>query len=186
MWSTGGVILLHGSPGPVVVDVTRDAVDWLVVGVTVVSAVVGVVAIVVALRANRQAKHAESRSRQFAASERRRVFDLEILRDLLDHLDDRDALLRAAGDPSATIRQANARLSMLEPNDLPLWRSMAEMRPVDLPGCIGATADDYKILRYANAEPDVIPDDGFLDKLQAALRADIENAVERRMRLDAQ
>src|SRR5919197_38418 len=106
MWSTGGVILLHGSPGPVVVDVTRAAVDWLVVGV---------VAIVVALRANRQAKHAESRSRQFAASERRRVFDLEILRDLLDHLDDRDALLRAAGDPSATIRQANARLSMLEP-----------------------------------------------------------------------
>jgi hypothetical protein len=50
----------------VVTDVVRDSVDWIVVGVGVLSALIGVIAIIVALRANSHAKQAERKAIQRA------------------------------------------------------------------------------------------------------------------------
>jgi hypothetical protein len=77
-----------------------------------------------AVRANTEA----SRARAAVAAERRRTFEMEVLRDLTAALDaERPHVIEAATDPRRMRLYFGARLQMLPEADLPLWRQVQDM-----------------------------------------------------------
>jgi hypothetical protein len=156
--------LMQSTPVPVTVINTVDiAQDWWNLLGVVGSLAIGAAALVVALRANRNANGAERRSRQLIADERVRVFELEILRDLALATDDGSALTRNFTSP----------LLLLPGPDLPRWRHYQELRRI-----LGS--DVYILSRRLLGDPS--PESGADYQRMACdlLRTDVQEAVTRR------
>ncbi|MEU7925076.1 hypothetical protein [Micromonospora sp. NPDC049107] len=95
------------------VDVVHDWMDW----VQLLVGVLGVLALWLAYRAQREA----TRARQEIPAERRRQFELEILRGVLDDLDEKQVLHEVEFSPSRLQRYQH-RLAPLPDSALPFWR----------------------------------------------------------------
>lgn len=97
---------------------------WLDVGVAVVT-------VVALLWAIRTATRAERKALAMAAAERRQTFDLEVLRDLIETLND-EVIADMLRDPEHFYRLCRARLAMLPREDLPMWRAFENLRADDI------------------------------------------------------
>lgn len=156
------------------VDPINDWVDYVSAGAGVVGLVVAIVAIVLANRAQRTADRA-------VTDERRRMFELEILRDLTKDLD--EGLAQRVFDRPATLAEYRFRLSLLS-SELSVWtRVMALPDPVDVMDFVGVRelANVEKARRQAEAESERIGADIYILNLQ--VQNDGRNA-DARIRLD--
>lgn len=97
------------------VDVVHDWMDW----VQLLFGVLGVLAVWFAFRAQKDA----TRARRAIPAERRRQFELEILRSLLDDLDENQILHQVELSPSRLQRYQH-RLAPLPSSALPFWRQV--------------------------------------------------------------
>lgn len=124
------------------------------------SLAVGVGAVYLAAKANsaavKAADEAEranleaSKARAAVAMERRRTFQLEILRGMLEDLAEGATFVRQVAGSAAVIKSVYAgRLPMLDEHDLPLWRQAAtasRQEIIDLVG--GPTEEDTQALNH--------------------------------------
>jgi hypothetical protein len=181
-----------------VVESTTDpwtvAAFWSGLLFGLASVAVGIAAVVLARKANQAAiKAAEeaeranveaSRARAAVAAERRRTFQLEILRDLMAELDDgrapsdRQAPRWGEADlsfiietPSIVTNRYAGRLPLLDEDDLPFWRLMGTIRPVALPAALGLPDNETA----PESRQDV------RRALKSRIRQDLIKAIERRM-----
>jgi hypothetical protein len=164
------------SPVPLPVVVSRDAFDWLTVWAGIAAAVVSVAAIVYAIAAFRHAKRMELKTERMIAAERRRVFELEVLRDLLDILD----LIFSPNRDTPVERDAKARLSLF-PGELPFWNYLADQDPQAEP--------DFMTKNNAKLTADGVPEgehivgwrDRYAWRVRWALLRDWNQAVDHRI-----
>jgi hypothetical protein len=185
-----------GSAPPIPVVVLDDPTNPWDVAALIVGLIVGTVSIWLAWRAiriGRQANHEASQARAAIAAERRRTFELEVLKDLADLLDEdartpdrTDSLtFRLASSPSLITDSFQSRLRLLPDTDLTTWRRAAEARTAaDLGRQFG--------MARADAERRYTYDGGRIEKVQAspalverlvnALHEDVFAAIDRRMR----
>jgi hypothetical protein len=156
---------------------------------------VGVVAIVLARKANRHAEaalkesaDAERRAIERATDERKRLFELEILRDLLEACSlhgNRMHVLAHEFGPGWMDAQFGAQLMMIPEDELWFWRSYptltVEGRYRLLPD---AEADreiaESKVRAARNAHPWRATTQ-FLEVMTDRFRKDVRHAIERRM-----
>lgn len=183
-----------GGPLPLPVDAVRDAWDWVVIGGGIASVIAAAVAIYLAVKANGtaqramdEATNAEGRAIVRAAAERRALFELEILRDLLEQLDAHEWNLadRFAEQPDWYFRQhLESRLAMLPDNDLRFWRNFPRLTPDERWSLFSEIPNgDIRLARNRAAlrsEPWSAPR-GFDVLFRERLRADVLLSVERRM-----
>lgn len=174
-------------------DVVRDGMDRWTFGVTVISAVAGIAlsltAVLLARRANRVAveakqatAEAEVRAIERATRERRVLFELEVLRDLMERLRV-DGLHQLITKPREFRRIHIAALRVF-PTELPTWHRIA------------AITDQRQLYDIFDAEPAEIAkydqqprvyagllSPGITPELvQQRLLADLETAVDARMK----
>lgn len=144
---------------------------WLDLGVAVVT-------VVALLWAIRTATRAERKALAMAAAERRQTFDLEVLRDLIETLND-DVIADMLRNPEHFYRMCRARLAMLPAEDLSVWRAFQNLRSDNL-------AELVRLLGLeAHLRDNVIRTDAeVLLEARAPLIDDIFQAVEARMRHD--
>jgi hypothetical protein len=100
------------------VDVIKDFWDWVALFAGLGGTVAAVVAIVLARRAQKTATSA-------VTAERRRVFELEILRDLMRDLDEGKLVGRVFERPTE-LRKYQHRLALLS-SKLPFWMQMMDI-----------------------------------------------------------
>lgn len=185
------------SPAPMPVIVVDDPLDgWAVTGVFV-GAVASAVSIALAWRAvkigqqanaaaAKAAKEAEraneeaSKARAAVAAERRRTFELEVLRDLAEMLDtNRPIWHDIAQHPSNAPRHVGSRLASLPPDDLPFWRGLADHTGIELLHVVGKlTPEDQRRIEMVGL---YTPRDNAVTRLIERLRRDVLDAIERRM-----
>ena len=138
---------------------------------------VAVVTVVALLWAVRTATRAERKALGIAAAERRQTFDLEVLRDLIETLND-DVIVDMLRNPEHFYRLCRARLAMLPPEDLPTWRAFEHLR--------GDSVDELARLLGIEAHVEggaIRTDDAeVLLAARGPLIDDIFQAVEARMR----
>lgn len=154
---------------------------------TIVSAVIGVVAIIVALRANDRVKRSEEKALTRADRERRTLFDFEILRDLLAQLDDNATYAFVKHVGSSMEQKVGARLAMLPADSLPVWRGLKSATTrLDIVAKYRAAARpadpqlfDRQIDAYINGSGS--PPLELVSAVREALRVDIQEAVAERM-----
>jgi hypothetical protein len=111
------------TPMPVVVDaVSRDWVDWITFGVGIAGALIGATAIVYAVLAYQHAKDAEASTRRTIAKERKTVFELELLRDLIEIIEKKSTYI------GYDFQEETALWSRLPffPDELPFWHFMRD------------------------------------------------------------
>jgi hypothetical protein len=94
------------------VDPITDGFDYASLSINAVAVLIAVVAIIIAVRAQRS-----------IADERRRQFELEILREFLRDVDEKDIASLAIGDP-AILRRYQHRMALLPATDLRFWREV--------------------------------------------------------------
>lgn len=99
------------------VDPIKDTYDYVAFGAGIASMLFSVIAIFYAASAQRAARDA----RYDLAAERRRVFELEVLRDLVQTVDKYN-LIAAAIDNPTVLHQFTQRLTLLAGTELPFWR----------------------------------------------------------------
>jgi hypothetical protein len=144
---------------------------WLDVGVAVVT-------VVALLWAIRTATRAERKALAMAAAERRQTFDLEVLRDLIETLND-DTIADLLRHPEHFYRLCRARLAMLPAEDLPTWRAFEGLGAGSIPELARLLAlDGYLENGVLRTDAEV------LLAARAPLIDDIFQAVEARMRAD--
>jgi hypothetical protein len=185
-------------PVPLPVEIVRDLVPdgWAQasfgsgVFFGVASLFVGIAAVVLARKANKAAVRAAdeaekatgeaTKARAAVALERRRTFDLEILRDLLERFDDRQIARQVTENP-AELRQLQARLSLLhDEDDLPFWKGAMRHSHEALFDLIGsATDEDRARLKPEHGGP-YIPSRDAVERVQARLLGDVQDAINRR------
>jgi hypothetical protein len=123
------------TPFPVVVvDTVRDLWDWVTVAGAITSVVVGAIAVFLAYKAYDAADKANieaSKAREAVAFERKRTFDLEILRDLLEVLDRVDMTREISRHPEYFEAHVGARLSLLPRDELKTWHAARVVRARD-------------------------------------------------------
>jgi hypothetical protein len=177
---------------PITVDVVRDAWDWVMIAGGVASLVTGLVALWLAYRSHQKAeealKHAadsEARAIERAAWERRALFDLEILRDLLEALDIPDPTGvwgYVAGRPAHDMPlRFGSRLALLPADDLPFWRGSGSMTEDERYALL--KIPDAAVLEARNTRMPVpynLPA-GYLRAFMDRLRDDVIEAVQKRM-----
>ncbi|MEH1057356.1 hypothetical protein V6U89_19390 [Micromonospora sp. CPCC 206171] len=181
-----------------VTDIARDIWDWVALGGSLLfgaaSLFVGTVAVVLASKANQAAvKAAEeaeraneeaSRARAAVAAERRRTFELEILRDLLEVLDqERDLVDQIASHPEWIEIRFAGRLGMLPEQDLPLWRRARGVSWRELIDLLGGP-DEHDEERVSIAESgsgSYRPARSLINRLREKMTADVLMAIQRRM-----
>jgi hypothetical protein len=156
-----------------VTDVARDFVDWIALGLTTVSTVIGAVAIIVALIADRHAKDADRKAIERSTTERHRVFELGILRDILEVVDAPGVFHQLVQHPTNVSTMLGGRLSMLPREELQDWHLMMEADLEEIRRRFGDAANDWDWPTYPSAEA--------LTAIRTALLAEIESAVKRRM-----
>ncbi|MET7970525.1 hypothetical protein [Micromonospora sp. NPDC005305] len=125
------------------VDVVHDWMDW----VQLLFGVLGALALWFAYRAQKDA----TRARKEIPAERRRQFELEILRGLLDDLDEEQILHEVEFTPSRLQRYQH-RLATLPDSTLPFWRQAMTMDWYDsLPNDHGfrARQKELSVTRFA-------------------------------------
>jgi len=105
------------------VNPENDWLDYTNAALAGIGGLAGIVAIFIALRAQRTADEA-------IAHERRRQFELEILRALLDDLDSTSIGVESYDDPR-TLRRYEHRLSLLPGAELSFWRAVMDARDSD-------------------------------------------------------
>lgn len=101
------------------VDVVKDAADWIAFAVALLSAIGTVVAIVYAVLAEREA----TKARAAVAIERRRQFELEVLREFLHDLESTEIAADVIDNP-VLLAPYRHRLALLPAIDLPTWRAL--------------------------------------------------------------
>lgn len=181
-------------PAPIVVDVTRDTWDVVMIVGSLASVVTGIVALAFAWvslrqarRARRDAGDAERRSIERAAAERRTVFELEVLRDLANIVGtDPKALREFAAHPETfTPFKLAPLLAMIPANELSFWRSwptsVRETRWQQFPEITQAELDEAKQVA-ASVGPMMAMPSKFMELLSERLQRDIVAAIERRMK----
>jgi hypothetical protein len=102
------------------VNVIRDAWDWAALAAGVVGSVAALIAIWFAVRAQRDATAA----RREVGVERRRQFEVEVLRGLLDDVDAGGLEAHVAADNPGWVNRYQHRLAMLSDEALPFWRTV--------------------------------------------------------------
>lgn len=112
----------HLLAAPMPVDVVRDGWDVASFWVAAGSAFIGAIALILAYRAIREAAGA----RQAVANERRRTFELETLRDILQGIDDLDQpeLLGIEDLAHSLINRRWLRLGFFGEDEFPAWRAI--------------------------------------------------------------
>jgi hypothetical protein len=165
--------------------VTANA--WEIVGV-IVGLLVGLVSIFLAWRAvqiGRQANEEASKARTAVALERRRTFELEVLRDLLVAVDELfNEAGKIAGKPYLLHWRYSARLAMLPADDLPVWRKLSGLRNYDeVQGAIlgGVSKDEVEAWIAETFGQGQSPATRTRLMLTQRLREDVLKAIERRM-----
>ncbi|MFC0504205.1 hypothetical protein [Micromonospora costi] len=172
-----------------VTDSARDFWDWVTVGGGVLfglaSVVVGILAVILARKANMAAERANaeaSKARAAVAIERRRTFELEILRDLLEALDQPTWLGEVIEFRRSFEGTFGARLSLLPVDELPAWRAVVAIRKMEgLVDLVGRTAEDEEALEQNRTLGVRFAPPSLRGRLRSRLRLDVEEAVERRM-----
>lgn len=160
----------------VVQDSVRDLFDWINFGVGVASAVIGVIAILIAIFANRIARTAERRAVQRADLERRRVFELGLLSELLEEL--YKSVPHLMHTPAAS-NPLSARLKMMPVNELGAWRVLVDGDRSRIVARFDPEAPNGRNNGYlVHGDP---PKQSLRDAITAALIADVTSAVEARM-----
>jgi len=88
-----------------------------------------------------KANEAATKARTAVATERRRSFELEVLRELVEALDvERSQVIEIATDPRQMQTYFGSRLDLLPAETLPLWREIGRLRRhEDVEKRIGAT-----------------------------------------------
>jgi len=104
------------------VNVLRDDWDWIFGGAGVIGALGAIVALLYAAKAQRDATWA----RLEVVAERRRQFQLEVLREIAAGID--DGFLYKIGEDPLRLRKFARRLELLPRSDLPTWRTVMDMR----------------------------------------------------------
>lgn len=99
------------------VDVIPDGFDVGNIVVGVLGALGTIAALIVAIRAQRDA----TKARISVGQERRRQFELEILREFLRDVDEKNLVAQVIGNADALGRYQE-RLNLLDEADLPFWR----------------------------------------------------------------
>ncbi len=113
-------------------DVVKDLADHITFVVGLVGAAGTIVAIIFAVLAQQGA----TKARMSVTHERRRQFELEILRDFLEDLD-KDQSLDSAMKFLQFAQRHKHRLALLPVDDLPFWRQAIAVRAwSDLPGMV--------------------------------------------------
>jgi len=100
------------------VNAVKDAWDWIGLAAGIAGSIAAAIAIWFSVLAQRDATQA----RREAAAERRRQFELEILRDLIEQVD--GGILREAGDDPRRLKKYEHRISLLPAAELPFWRKL--------------------------------------------------------------
>jgi hypothetical protein len=166
-------IVPHGAvQTPVPVDVQHDWLDWTVGLSTVVALLVAVLAIVIALQIDK-------RTGNRIVTERQRVFELDVLRDLLAAIDDRTALTTDQG----------VRLSIFGPKEFPVWTTFSFR--VGMAGAQAASkvaqqvliekfGDRYKTPAGADPAGAMALQDSYTAELRRAIWQEVRDAVDRR------
>jgi hypothetical protein len=142
-----------------------------------VDVAVAVVTVIALLWAVRTATRAERKALTVAAAERRQTFDLEVLRDLIETLND-EVIADLLRNPEHFYRLCRARLAMLAPQDLPTWRAFEHLRS----DSIGELARLLGLEAHLRAGRVLQPDAEVLLAARGPLIDDIFHAVESRMR----
>jgi hypothetical protein len=153
---------------PMPVDVVRDAWDWVGFLVAAVSAVVGSVALIYAVRATREATSA----RQAVANERRRTFELGVLRDLGDAT---RMLWPEKMDHLKFVRRVGPLLALLPLADLPTLRRIQRLQR-DEPG-----SDDDEFAAWQEARAAIAREMSPPDEARRKILGEIRVAVRTRM-----
>jgi hypothetical protein len=142
-------------------QVDHDWMDWVVTLATVLAFAVAVVAIWLTLRLDKKTAGR-------ILVERERVFELEVLRDLLTALDNNTAFYQIQ----------TARLTIFGDDELPVWRDLSQrlIRSPHLPG-------EEQLRRLLDNHPrdpriPFIPE----DEARKLLQADVTEAITTRMR----
>lgn len=102
------------------VNVVRDGWDWLFGVAGVAGALVGAIAILFAVAAQRTA----SKARRAVGAERRRQFELEELRGILERVE--GGLLETPHYYQQIYAQLQHRIMLLPENALPAWRTLID------------------------------------------------------------
>jgi hypothetical protein len=191
------------SPAPVVVvqDPGPDGVEiaglvFAILGFAV-GATASVVSIVLAWRAvkiGRQANDAAvkaaqeaeraneeaSKARAAVAAERRRTFELEVLRDLLVAIDGEWGTAKKIANSPTAVSRFTGRLHLL-PNDLPTWRKVWRTTPRNLFGVakvVGVEDESAAQIEQGGKE---VASTRLVSVLHLALVDDVHVAIKRRM-----
>jgi hypothetical protein len=141
-----GGVLLAAIPQ---VDVVKDGFDWINLFVGLGGFVAALTAIVLARRAQRTADEA-------IADERRRVFELEVLRELLKDLRDTEVVGRTMREPNS-LQQYRFQLDLLS-SKLQFWERT--MLQPDTDGVVDAVGLGVEFREARSAKQDAIDERG--------------------------
>jgi hypothetical protein len=189
------------TPAPVriVDDSTSDG--WEIVGV-LTGLLVGLVSAFLAWRAVRigqqanaaavkaaseaeRANEEASKARAAVAAERRRTFELEVLRDLIAFVDGSPRFARdICHNPALVLSGLSGRVSLLPEGDLPVWRRVAALTNAeDVADLLGVPQNDVRTLSRLtrNSVVGMNPSARLIEALSAALYNDLLTAVKKRM-----
>jgi len=172
------------SPAPVVVvdDPGPDRVEIAGLLVSVLASAVSIFLAWRAIQLARQANREASKARAAIATERRRTFELEVLRDLMEALDAEG--LQTVRDfvkaPREMKYRFQGRVHLLPPEDLPTWRELMTL-----------TTDHLTVARMLNMSDTAaqewkdnarwVPSNALIKALRQALQQDVLAAITRRM-----
>lgn len=179
-------LALAACPRPdevVVTDSIRDHWDWVVLGGGLASVVVGFLAVWLAYQANNAAKKASSeatKARQAIADERRRTFELEVLRDLLASADNLETVSDIIYNQHLFSARHTGRLSMLPHDELTVWRRLfVGRRFIDV---IASNDSEREVIeKEMQHKGNVARDRQTRELIRARLVADVVKSVEKRM-----
>jgi len=177
------------SPLPVIViDTVRDGFDKWGFVITIGSAVFGlalsVIAVWLALQAKRDTAAAEIRGMGRATRERRVLFELEMLRDLVEAMGNGNLL--SVVNHGYNFRTAFGGALRFFPSDLPTWHAMAareqyrdsyKIFPVPQEN-VDEYESNLKLGSYATMS---LPTGISLERVRDALLVEVETAIDARM-----
>lgn len=129
------------------VDVIPDGFDWANVIIAGISAVFGLGGFVAAIVAIVLARRAQRTADEAVTGERRRVFELEILRDLVTALDE-GGVASEVYDRPLYLHRFGHRLSLLSAR-LPFWDQIMRLKDTGQVAQVVGVGDQYRVLMGA-------------------------------------
>jgi len=152
---------------------------------------VGIVTVVSLIWAIRTALGAEKKALAMAANERRRLFELEILRDLAELTADDAMMTRTIEIPLRLYRRVRPQLAMLCTTDLPKWRALETISWERLDRLAAVTGlqqhisvnEPHPTMPFnMDFPPYELPRSmDIIDLMRESLLADVLDAIEKRM-----